>query len=247
MERVVRLIPIFLFLFSLLPGHSLAASASAGTSTSGGTQLVSVGPEQTRSSSEPMEQSLVLQTGEYFIGPQDLLAVKVFRVEDFDVAVRVDSRGTISLPLIGRVHAAGLTSFQLEKQIAAKLSASYLQNPFVTVFVEEYASQRVTVVGAVNKPGVYALTGPTTLLQAIALAEGLDHLADGSRVQVLRGIGERHNHPANYNVESIRSGKETDPSIRGGDIVVVNKSGGRSVIKGLTDTLRGFVYFGRIP
>jgi len=241
MERVKWLIPILL-IFSLVPENSsavsnynsslLANADSAPTQSGNTTKIPSV-------STTPLT--------DYQIGPHDLLSVKVFRVEDFDVKVRVDSRGDISLPLIGSVHAAGRTSSELEKDVAAKLAEDYLQNPYVSVFVEEYASQHVTVVGAVNKPGVYPLTGPTTLLQALALAEGLGNLADSSRVQVLRNAGQDSSGPANYDIESIRVGKKIDPQVRAGDIVVVNKSGGRSVIKGVTDTLRGFLYFGRIP
>ena len=237
MERVKWIIPILL-VFSLVPGISSAAKDRENT------QLATAGSVEMESGASAVTPSVTpLNANEYQIGPHDLLSVKVFRVEDFDVKVRVDSRGDISLPLIGSVHAAGRTSSELETEVASKLSEDYLQNPYVTVFVEEYASQHVTVVGAVNKPGVYPLTGPTTLLQAIALAQGLENLADSSRVQVLRNAAT----PVNYDIDSIRVGKKIDPQVRAGDIVVVNKSGGRSILKGVTDTLRGFVYFGRIP
>jgi len=241
MERVKWIIPILLVL-SLVPGISSAVNDRENTrlATAGSVRMESGASAVTPSVTPP-------NANEYQIGPHDLLSVKVFRVEDFDVKVRVDSRGDISLPLIGSVHAAGRTSSELEQEVASKLAEDYLQNPYVTVFVEEYASQHVTVVGAVNKPGVYPLTGPTTLLQAIALAQGLDNLADLSRVQVLRNAGQDSSGPANYDIESIRVGKKIDPQIRAGDIVVVSKSGGRSILKGVTDTLRGFVYFGRIP
>ena len=92
--------------------------------------------------------------------------------------VRVNNAGQVSLPLIGGVMAGGKTIPELEKDIGAKLEKGYLQNPQVTVFIKEFTSQRVTLEGALKKPGIYPITGKTSLLQAIAMAEGVDELAD---------------------------------------------------------------------
>src|SRR5690606_32406111 len=109
----------------------------------------------------------------YRIGAQDLLEVSVFGVKDLKQEVRVNSNGQISLPLIGGVMAGGKTIPELEQHIATKLQDGYLQNPQVSVFVKEFTSQQVTVSGTVKKPGIYPLTGKTSLLQALAMAEGL--------------------------------------------------------------------------
>lgn len=179
---------------------------------------------------------------DYRIGPLDLLEVSVFQVEDLDRETRVNSSGYISLPLIGAIQAGGKTVQEVEREIAAKLSQSYLQNPQVSVFVKEFTSQRVTVEGAVHKPGIYPITGRTTLLQAVALSEGLDPLADPRTVVVFRTIGGQRM-AALFDMVQIRSGEAEDPQIYGDDVVVIEKSGARSAIKGITDTLRGFIGF----
>jgi len=125
---------------------------------------------------------------DYRIGPLDLLEISVFQVPDLNKTVRVNSAGQISLPLIGAVQAGGITVQELEKSIAAKLEAKFLQNPQVTAFVKEYTSQRVTVEGAVKAPGVFPLTGRTTLLQTIAQAGGLDGLANTKEIVVFRHV-----------------------------------------------------------
>src|SRR5687768_5247424 len=125
---------------------------------------------------------------EYRLGPQDLLEINVFQVQELNRTVRVNSSGDISLPLDGVLRAGGLTVRELEESIGAALSKDYLQDPQVSVFVKEYTSQRVTLEGAVKKPGIYPLSGRTTLLQAIATGGGLDPLANLQGVVVFRTV-----------------------------------------------------------
>jgi polysaccharide export outer membrane protein len=89
----------------------------------------------------------------YKIGPLDVLDISVFKVAELSKSVQVADGGTINLPLVGEVPAAGKTAQEVETDLTAKLGAKYLQSPQVTVFVKEYNSQRVTVDGAVKKPG----------------------------------------------------------------------------------------------
>lgn len=179
---------------------------------------------------------------EYRIGPHDLLQISVFGSEELSRSVRVSSRGQISLPLVGAIDVGGKTVEQVERGIAAALSKDLMQDPQVSVFVQEYTSQRVTVEGAVNKPGIFPLTGPTTLLQAVAMAEGMGQLADETAVIVFRVIDGKKM-AALFDVTQIRHGKQEDPTIVGDDIIVVDRSDGRSLIKTVTDTLRGFIGF----
>lgn len=167
---------------------------------------------------------------DYRIGPQDLLEVSVFQVADLDRTVRVNSGGQVSLPLIGTVQAGGRTVQELERDIAARLESGYLQSPQVSVFVKEFTSQRVTVEGAVKKPGIYPLTGKTTLLQTIAMAEGLDPLADPRGIVIFRTVdGKRMG--AVFDVRAIRSGDVADPEVYGDDIVVVDQSGSKTAVR----------------
>ncbi len=167
---------------------------------------------------------------DYRIGAQDLLEISVFGIDDLSRTVRVNSNGQVSLPLIGGVLAGGKTIPELETLIGEKLKNGYVQDPQVTVFVKEFTSQRVTLEGALKKPGIYPLTGSTTLLQAIAMGQGLDELADLSGVVVFREIdGKRMG--AVYDLAQVRAGLMPDPQIYGDDIIVVEQSGSKSAFR----------------
>jgi polysaccharide biosynthesis/export protein len=118
----------------------------------------------------------------YKIGPQDVLDISVYQVPDLQRTVQVAESGTVNLPLVGDVQAVGLTAQQVEQDVAKRLGAKYLQSPQVTVSVKEFNSQRVTVDGAVAKPGVYPIRGRSSLLQIISTAGGLTELSDDSNV-----------------------------------------------------------------
>jgi polysaccharide export outer membrane protein len=96
----------------------------------------------------------------------------------------------------------------------------------------------------VKKNGVYALTGRTTLLQAIAMAEGLDPLANENEVKIFRQLADGRKEMMVFDLESIRTGRAEDPLVKGNDVVVVDASAAKSFIKNVTDTLRGFIGFG---
>jgi len=121
---------------------------------------------------------------EYVIGPRDLLEIKVFELPEFDQTVRVSENGTITLPLIGNVEVWGLTKEKLEKRLASLLD-KYVKNSQVSVFIKEYQSSRVAIIGAVEKPGMYELVGRQTLLQMISQAGGFKDSA-ANEIYVLR-------------------------------------------------------------
>ena len=110
---------------------------------------------------------------DYKIGPEDLLEISVFEVEKLNKTVRVSSQGNISLPLLGVLRVKGLTANQLEKELRELLSEKYLQDPHVSVFIKEYRSQRISVMGAVKGPKVFEVTGQKTILDMLAMAEGV--------------------------------------------------------------------------
>lgn len=167
---------------------------------------------------------------DYRLGPQDLIEVSVFGVEDLNKTVRVNSNGQISLPLIGAVMAGGRSIPELETDLATRYADGFLQRPQVTVFVKEFSSQRITLEGAIKEPGIYPLTGKTTLLQAIAVAKGLDPLADLNGIVVFRQIdGKRM--AAAYNMRDLRSGKVEDPQLYGDDVIVVEQSGSKTALR----------------
>ena len=165
---------------------------------------------------------------DYRIGPDDTLDINVFQIAELTRTVHVDSTGKILLPLLGSVQASGRTPDQLSTDIAAQLKKSYMNDPQVTVAVKEAQSQRVTVDGAVVQPGVYPLTGRTTLLQAVSLAKGPDpKLANIRHVAIFRTVGGTR-HSAMYDLSQVRTGKAEDPEVYGNDIIVVDTSGSKS-------------------
>lgn len=110
---------------------------------------------------------------DYLIGSQDVLKITVFEHPDLTTEARVSEDGKITFPLLGEIDAKNLTTRQVEKSIAEKLSkGNMVKEPQVNVFVEQYMGQRVTIIGEVMKPGQYQISGPTTLLDVIALALG---------------------------------------------------------------------------
>ena len=168
---------------------------------------------------------------DYRIGAEDLLEIQVFGVDQLSRTVRVNSRGFVSLPLIGSVEVAGMTAQEAEAALAVKLSDNFLQDPQVSLFIKEYTSQRVTIEGAVNKPGIYPLRGQTTLLRSLAVAGGQASLSDMNEVVVFREDGRGKRETLVYDVERIRRGELDDPIVVNDDLIVVNRSRTRTILK----------------
>jgi polysaccharide export outer membrane protein len=172
----------------------------------------------------------------YKIAPLDTLAIKVFKMPDLSGEFEVDLTGQISMPLIGEVSAVELTTAELDKKLTDKLGERYLQNPDVSVGVKASTRHSVTVDGAVNKSGSYPISGPVTLMQAIALAGGNSPEANAHRVAIFRTIqGKRQ--AAAFDLVDIRRGQAEDPPIFPGDIVVVDGSGNKALQKQILNSL----------
>lgn len=210
-----------LFLVLLLAACSSAGGTRAAVAPDGGLPA----PDTTSASGAYRGAT------DYRIGAQDLLAISVFGVQELAKEVRVNSNGQISLPLIGGMMAGGLTIPELERELARKYADGYLQNPQVSVFVKEFTSQRITVEGAVNKPGIFPITGKTTLLQAIALAGGVDDkIVDLSGIVVMRQVGGRKQ-AAVFDLRQVRKGNIEDPQLYGDDVIVVEQSGSKTAFR----------------
>ncbi len=123
----------------------------------------------------PAGPAIPTSNSDYIIGPEDVLAIDVFEMPELSRTVRVGTDGTISLPLLGSVKAAGLTSEQLRNELESQWDKTYFRNPQVSVFVREYHAQPVAVLGPVERPGLYQLTGPRTLIEVLSMAGGLAH------------------------------------------------------------------------
>ena len=160
---------------------------------------------------------------DYRIAPMDTVSVKVFKSQDLTGDYQVDLTGNISLPLVGEVPAANLTTAQLDQRLTEKLGEKYFQNPDVSVGIKASTRRSVTVDGAVKQAGTFPIAGPTSLMQAVALAGGTTEDANARRVAVFRTIGGKREAAA-FDLAAIRHGQSQDPQIYPGDIVVVDGS-----------------------
>jgi len=158
---------------------------------------------------------------DYRIGPDDVLTITFWREQDLsgDVVVRPD--GKISLPLLNDVQAAGLTPIEL-RNVLMEGARRYVEDPNATVVVKQINSRRVFVTGAINKPGPYTLTVPTTVLQLIALAGGLLEYADKKNIVIVRTeegrqLTLRFNYKDVVNRKNLGQNIELEP----GDTVIV--------------------------
>jgi polysaccharide export outer membrane protein len=123
---------------------------------------------------------------EYRVGPKDLLEVTAMGVPEITkLVVRVSEDGRITLPLVGEVDVNNLTQHEVEKKLIAVLGEKYIINPQVSVFILEYKSKRVSILGAVEKPGPYELLGRQTIMSIISQAGGMTRDA-GNEIIVIR-------------------------------------------------------------
>jgi polysaccharide export outer membrane protein len=158
---------------------------------------------------------------EYRIGPEDLLAISVWKNEAMSRVVTVRPDGMISLPLLDDVKAAGLTPMQLRDLLAHKL-AEYVPSPSVSVIVNEVRSFKVSVIGEVVRPARYELKSRTSVLDVLALAGGFNQFAARTRIVILRQDGpKRVRIPFNYNRVMSGDGDEESLYLRPGDIILV--------------------------
>jgi len=213
--------------------------------------IVLAGCADTRGGSIPYDRPLTapdevtFQTlaSDYKIAPMDKLSVKVFKMDDLSGDYDVDLAGNISLPLVGQMQAANLTTAQLDDQLTQKLGEKYLEHPDVSVAIKSSTAHVVTVDGAVREAGSFSLGGPTTLIRAIAMAKGTTEDANNRRVAVFRTIGGKRQAAA-FDLTSIRRGEAADPEIFPGDIVVVDGSRVQSVQKQILQSIPLLAIFG---
>jgi polysaccharide export outer membrane protein len=205
--------------------NGTAASASKAVAESSGS---------TADAGASPSKKAAAQKDAYTVGSTDILEISVFKVPELSKSVQVADTGTINMPLLGEVPAAGKTAQEIEQDLTRKLGAKYLKNPQVTVFVKDHNSQSVTIEGAVNKPGVVPIRGKLSLVQLVATSGGLNNDLYDKNITVFRMInGERTS--SVYDIDDIRAGKAADPELRSGDMVVVDNS---AIKVGLNTTLR---------
>lgn len=177
----------------------------------------------------------------YLVGPNDVLAVTVFNQPQLTGRYVIEADGMFTFPLVGKVRAGGLTLRAVEEQLRDRLSRGYLNDPQVTVAVDQYRSQQVFVMGEVRQPGGFQLTGPITLIEALARAgsttdrAGLEALivrpkdgptpTDGGAVQAASQSPGQSAEVIRVNLQSLQSGTLTENvSLWPGDTVFVPRA-----------------------
>jgi polysaccharide export outer membrane protein len=230
-SALLRLIAIFVL------GTALAACSAVGTG--GGPNNVPLNPE---GFNPPDVATVAVAPASQPIGVGDKISVAVFQVADMSGDFQVDAAGNISMPLIGNVPAQGKTASQLARDLEQRLGATYLRNPSVQVAIKESTPQTFTVDGSVKNPGVFPIVGTTTLIRAVAQANGTSEDADPKRVVVFRQVnGQRM--AAAFNLAAIRRGNAEDPLIYGNDVIVVDGSRGRALYKDIMQAFPLFAIF----
>jgi polysaccharide export outer membrane protein len=169
-------------------------------------------------------------TADYHLAPEDLLEITLYNIPESEVGitprkteVRVAQEGSIALPLLGDVPAAGLTPSALEQSLRTRYD-QYIHKPQVGVQVKEFRGQRVTVTGAVKTPGVIQLTGPKTLVDLLSMAGGITDRA-GSQVYLFRQSSEgRQSYIIDLQALA-RSPALVNMPVQSGDVINVPQSG----------------------
>ena len=153
-----------------------------------------------------------LPVNDYVIGPEDVLAVNVWKEPEVSRTLPVRPDGRISLPLIGDMLASGRTTGQLQSEIKQQLRA-YFTSPEVTVLVQEAKSHKFNIVGEVSKPGSYVMSNSMTVLDAIAVAGGLKDFAKASKIYVLRIAADGSHVRLPFNYKKVIKGSDLRENI----------------------------------
>ena len=207
MKRILRITSLFLAFAAL-------GFARQNPPVSNAAKRPGAEPGQQAKAAAPANES-------YVIGLEDVLAVNVWKDVDHSapsVVVRPD--GKITLPLIGDLQANGLTPIQLQAAIAERLGEFFVSVPTVTVTVTKIESKKVSIVGAVVKPGAYPLGAPMTVLELIARAGGLSEYAKMTKIKIVR---KRDGRVLEFNYKDVMKGKNLGQNVilENGDIVMV--------------------------
>jgi len=198
----------------------LAALAVAGLAGAGPFSSLGIAEGQAPGPAAPAGQDT---SAEYKIGPKDLLEITVLGVQEINkLVVRVSEEARITLPLLGEVEVGNLTKFEVEKKLAGLAGEKIILKPQVTVHILEYLSRRVSVVGAVEKPGPIELLGRQTVLSAISEAGGLTRDA-GEEIIVIRQLPDGTNTSIRVSIDGlfIQGDPRLNVVLEPGDVVNV--------------------------
>jgi polysaccharide biosynthesis/export protein len=159
----------------------------------------------------------------YQVNPGDILLVFVWNEKDLTQEVLVRPDGTISIPLAGQVNAGGLSVTQIEKSLADALTKFMNDRPTVTVTIKETRGNNIYVLGKVNRAGLFPINQPTDVMQALAMAGGLNTFAAENDIHILRRDRDGTQKAIRFRYSNVKSGDDLQTNIllQTGDIVVV--------------------------
>src|SRR3954465_13162847 len=160
------------------------------------------------------------QSNIYRLGPGDKLRIEVYKDPQLSQSVQIRPDGKITLPLVGDVDASGQTPMELRDQLTRSLK-EFMNNPTVTVIVVEAIASQVVVMGEVSHPGSVQLHGPTSILQAIAMAGGFKEFAKKADIRVLRPAPNGSSQTLHFNYKDVLTGDAKPIMLRSGDTVIV--------------------------
>ena len=218
----------------LLTAVSAACVAKGPTATTSVRRLADVPPEAGNSPEIPEINSQIYASfsaspnyEDYVIGGGDLVQVTIFEAPGLNAEARVSARGSVTLPLLNAVGIAGLTVREAEEHVESLYRKDYLQDPHVTIFVKEQFGSKITLMGALAKPGTYDFYSRMNLMDVLALGQGLSDTA-GRIVQVRRR--DASGTPVRATIidldEMVEKGRdELNIPIQGGDVVYVPEAG----------------------
>lgn len=174
-------------------------------------------PTPQQAQPQPKEAGAPVDSNAYKVGPADVLNIRVWNEAEFSGPVAVHDDGMITLPLVGDLPAGGKTPNEIQ-QIIAKALAKYVVKPLVTVTVQSVESKKYYMDGLIARPGEYVLITPTTVLEAISKAGGLQEFGNPKKIYILRGNQRLH-----FNYKDVIHGKNMDQNIQlqPGDHIVV--------------------------
>jgi polysaccharide export outer membrane protein len=158
------------------------------------------------------------------VGPGDTFSVSILGEKDLPSEFRIQPDGTVDFPYLDRVTVAGLEPQEIEELIKKQLiERKILVNPQVTLIVKQYNSKKVSIIGAVAKPGVIPWSEGMKLIDAIWISGGLTPLADGDHVRLTRIVGPKRTVTATINVDDITDGKLSDIPLQAGDTIKISQ------------------------
>ena len=167
----------------------------------------------------------------YRIQANDLLHIEILEDKSLNRLVRVEQDGSISLPLLAPIHVSGYGLIDVEKIITTAYRKKIIREPHVSVFIDEKNANRITVTGAVMQPGLFEIKGNyETLQQAVAEAKGVSQIANVKNVIIFRHVNGQ-TMMARFDLNAIERGRNPDPMLQGGDIVVVIRSNARALLQ----------------